>query len=121
MAAGVGELLIAEREQIAVGFICMLKPDEHGSVYIDNLHAMPGHQGSDAGPAMLVEARRWALSFGATRMHLLVLGTNLAAIGFYASRGWKLVGRKNDRMGGSDVIALVYALGLEPTLPLCHS
>ena len=61
-----------------------------------------------------------ALSFGATRLHLLVLDTNLAAIGFYESRGWKWVGRKNDRMGGSDVVALVCALALEPTLPLCR-
>jgi ribosomal protein S18 acetylase RimI-like enzyme len=121
LAAGAGELLIAERDHVAVGFICMLKPDAQGSVYIDNLHAMPEHQGSGAGTAMLDEARRWALSFGATRLHLLVLDTNRAAIGFYESRGWQLVGRKNDTMGGSDVVALVYALGLDPTLPLGHS
>ena len=120
LAAGAGELLIAEREQNAVGFICMLTPDAQGSVYIDNLHAMPGHRGSGAGTAMLDEARRWALSFGATRLHLLVLDTNPAAIGFYESRGWKWVGRKADRMGGADVVALVCALALEPTLPLCH-
>ena len=120
LAAGAGELLIAEREQNAVGVICMLKPDAQGSVYIDNLHAMPGHRGSGAGTAMLDEARRWALSFGATRLHLLVLDTNLAALGFYESRGWKWVGRKNARMGGADVVALVSALALEPTLPLCH-
>ncbi len=42
LAAGAGELLIAERKKIAVGFICTLKPDAHGSVYIDNLHTMPG-------------------------------------------------------------------------------
>jgi ribosomal protein S18 acetylase RimI-like enzyme len=120
LAAGAGELLIAERDKNAIGFICMFKPDEQGSVYIDNLHAMPEHKGSGAGTAMLDEARRWALSFGATRLHLLVLDTNVAAIGFYESRGWKWVGRKNDRMGGSDVVALVYALALEPTPYLRH-
>ena len=121
LAAGAGQLLIAERDQAAVGFICMLKPDERGSVYIDNLHAMPEHKGSGAGTAMLDEARRWALSFGATRLHLLALDTNVAAIGFYESRGWKWVGRKNDRMGEADVVALVYALALDPTLPLYRS
>ena len=115
-----GELLIAEKSRLAVGFVCMLMPDEQGSVYIDDLHAMPGHQGSGAGTAMRDEARRWALSFGATRRHLLLLDTNLAAIGFYESRGWKLVGSKNDRMGGSDIVALVYALGLGPMVPLSH-
>jgi len=64
----------------------MLKLEEQGSVYIDNLHAMPGHQGSGSGTAMLDEAGRWALSFRAARLHLLVLDSNLAAIGFHAPR-----------------------------------
>jgi len=62
LAEGAGELLIAEREQIAAGFICMLKLEEQGSVYIDNPRAMPGHMAPGAGTAMLDEARRWALS-----------------------------------------------------------
>ena len=65
----------------------MLKPDEHGSVYIDNLPAMPGHKGPGAGTAMLDEAYRRARASGANRLHLLVLDSNVAAIGFYESRG----------------------------------
>lgn len=81
---------------------------------------MSGHRGSGARTAVLDEARRWTPSFGATRLHLLVLDTNVVAVGFYKSRGWKLVDRKYDRMGGADGFASC-ALGLEPTLPLCHS
>jgi hypothetical protein len=43
-------------------------------------------------------------------MHLYVLEPNVAAIGFYESRGWRLSGRENDTMGGIDIIALRYVL-----------
>lgn len=114
LKAGAGELLIAERGQTAVGFVCMLAPDEDRSVYIDNLHALPEHKGSGAGTAMLDEVRRWAAARGAVQLHLLVLEANVAAIGFYEACGWRLSGKKNDRMGGSDIVALVYSLRLDP-------
>ena len=82
---------------------------------------MPGHKGSGAGTAMLDEASRRARASGANRLHLLVLDSNVAAVGFYESRGRRLASRKNDRMGGSDMVALVYALALEPTLLLCNA
>jgi ribosomal protein S18 acetylase RimI-like enzyme len=117
LTSGAGEVLIAERERRAVGFICMFAPDENRSVFIDNLHAMPEHKGSGAGTALLDEARRWALARGAVRMHLFVLDRNVAAIGFYESRGWQCIGRKNDTMGGSAIVALIYALPLGPPPP----
>ena len=48
---------------------------------------MPGHKGSGAGTAMLDETYRRARASGANRLHLLVLDSNVAAIGFYESRG----------------------------------
>lgn len=114
LASGAGEVLIAERDRQAVGFICMFAPDENRSVFIDNLHAMPEHKGSGAGTALLDEARRWARVRGAVRMHLFVLESNVAAIGFYESRGWQRIGSKNDTMGGAEIVALIYALPLEP-------
>ena len=43
-------------------------------------------------------------------MHLFVLEPNVAAIGFYESRGWQPAGREDDTMGGIDIIALRYVL-----------
>ncbi len=118
LAAGAGGVLIAQRDQQALGFACMLKPDENRSVCIDKLHAVSEHKGSGAGTALLDEARRWALACGATRLHLFVFEAKLAAIGFYESRRWQLIGSQNDTMGGSDIVALIYALPLHPGLTL---
>ena len=114
LTAGAGEVLIAERDRQAVAFICMFAPDENRSVFIDNLHAMPEHKGSGAGTALLDAARRWAMVRGAVRMHLLVLESNVAAIGFYEARGWQRIGSKNDTMGGSEIVAQIYAVALDP-------
>jgi len=62
------------------------------------------------GTAMLSVAAQWARGRGATSMHLYVLEPNVAAIGFYESRGWKLAGREDDTMGGIAIIALRYVL-----------
>jgi len=112
-ARGVGETLIAEVGGEAVGFVCMSEPDEQRSVYLDNLHARPDRKGAGLGTAMLDAATRWARGRGARRMHLLVLEGNVAAIGFYEARGWRLAGRKeDDEMDGNRVSSLVYALAL---------
>ena len=110
LAAGAGEVLIAIQDDRPIGFICLVAPDENGSVLVDNLHALPGAKGSGLGTAMLSVAAQWARGRGATSMHLYVLEPNVAAIGFYESRGWKLAGREDDAMGGIHIIALRYVL-----------
>lgn len=112
LEAGAGAVVIAERDGHAIGFVCMLKPDENGSVYIDNLHALPAAKKTGAGTAMLDAARRWSKERDARQMHLSVLNTNLAAIGFYESRGWRLAGREEEPMGGIVVTVLTYRIDL---------
>ncbi|WP_031361073.1 GNAT family N-acetyltransferase [Caballeronia sordidicola] len=110
LAAGAGEVVIAMHDDQPIGFLCLVAPDETGSVLVDNLHALPGAKGSGLGTAMLGFAARWASDRAATSLHLFVLEPNVAAIGFYESRGWKLAGREDDTMGGIDIIALRYVL-----------
>jgi GNAT superfamily N-acetyltransferase len=110
LAEGAGEVLIAIQDDRPIGFVCLVAPDENGSVLVDNLHALPGAKGSGLGTAMLTVAAQWARDRGATSLHLLVLEPNVAAIGFYESRGWRLAGRENDTMGGIDIVALRYVL-----------
>jgi GNAT superfamily N-acetyltransferase len=110
LAAGAGEALIAMQDDRPIGFVCLVTPDENGSVLVDNLHALPGAKGTGLGTAMLTVAAQWARDRGATSMHLFVLEPNVAAIGFYESRGWRLAGRENDTMGGINIIALRYVL-----------
>lgn len=110
---GSGAVLIAELDGEPIGFVCMLAPDENGSVYIDNLHALPDYKRTGAGTAMLDAARDWARKREARGMHLSVLDTNEAAIRFYASRGWTYVSREHEIMGGVDIVALTYQLIIE--------
>ncbi|KND55971.1 GCN5-related N-acetyltransferase [Candidatus Paraburkholderia kirkii] len=107
--AGAGRAFIAEHDGEAVGFACLLEPDDTGSVLVDNLHALPGHKGLGTGTALLGEAIRWARSRGNC---LFMLERNAAAIGFYESRGWKRASRGADQMAGIDLFALRYVYAL---------
>lgn len=113
LAAGAGEVLIAIQDDQPIGFVCLVAPDENGSVLVDNLHALPGAKGTGLGTAMLGFAAKWARDRAATSLHLFVLEPNVAAIGFYESRGWQLAGREDDTMGGIDIIALRYVLPID--------
>ena len=112
IAKGAGRVLIAEHDGEAVGFVCMLEPDETDSVLVDNLHALPGHKGLGTGTAMLAEATRWARSRGARQLYLSVLEDNAAAIAFYESRGWQRAEREADHMAGVDLFSLRYVYPL---------
>jgi GNAT superfamily N-acetyltransferase len=111
--AGAASVFIAEHEGEPVGFICLVEPDETGSVLVDNLHALPGHRGLGTGTFMLDEAARWAKSRGARQLYLSVLEQNAAAIGFYESRGWRFAAREADHMAGVDLFALRYNFPLD--------
>jgi ribosomal protein S18 acetylase RimI-like enzyme len=112
LLAGEGRVVIAEAGGVPVGFVCAFAPDADGSVYINNLHALPECKGLGAGTALLDAASRWARANGARAMHLKVLETNTQAIGFYESRGWRCTRRVDDEWAGEKIVALVYATPL---------
>ena len=112
LLAGAGRVLIAEADGAPIGFVCAFAPDADASVYINNLHALPERKGLGAGSALLDAAAQWARVNGAHAMHLKVLETNKAAIGFYESRGWRCVERVDDAWAGERIVALVYAVAL---------
>jgi GNAT superfamily N-acetyltransferase len=112
LLAGAGRLLIAEAQGHPIGFVCALRANEQGSVYINNLHALPDRKGLGIGTALLEAIAAWARADGARAMHLKVLETNAAAIGFYESRGWHCVDRVDDAWAGEKIVALIYATPL---------
>ena len=112
MLAGGGCIRVAESAGQAIGFVCAIAPDAAGSVYVNNLHALPDRKGLGVGSALLQAAAHWARGAGASAMHLKVLETNRAAIGFYESRGWRCTGRVADAWAGEPIVALVYAIDL---------
>jgi ribosomal protein S18 acetylase RimI-like enzyme len=109
---GAGHVVIAEVAGEPVGFVCARVPDAAGSVYVDNLHALPERKGLGAGTALLGAAAQWARGRGARAMHLKVLESNTPAIGFYESLGWRRVERVDDAWAGEKIVALVYATRL---------
>jgi GNAT superfamily N-acetyltransferase len=113
LADGSGAVFIAELAGKPGGLLCVIGPDHNHGVLVDNLHAMPEYKGSGAGTAMLETAAQWAIERGAFHLHLLVLEQNLAAIGFYESRGWRRVGKQDAKLGNIDVAALIYVRTLE--------
>jgi GNAT superfamily N-acetyltransferase len=112
LLAGDGRVVIAESRGEAIGFVCALGADADGGVYVNNLHAAPERKGLGAGTALLDAVAGWARAAGARRLHLKVLETNRAAIGFYESRGWRCVGRVDETWADEPVVTLVYALAL---------
>ncbi len=112
LLAGAGHVVIAEAGGVPVGFVCAVAPDAGGSVYINNLHALPERKGLGAGTALLDAAAQWARERGARAMHLKVLESNTPAIGFYESRGWRCVDRVDDAWAGEKIVALIYATAL---------
>ncbi|HZZ09498.1 MAG TPA: GNAT family N-acetyltransferase [Paraburkholderia sp.] len=107
-------VLIAEREGVAVGFVCVeQQPDSTYGVLLDNLHALPQHQGIGAGKLLMRAASDWARAQGETQLYLYVLEGNAPAIGFYERQGWQFVGAEPDHMGGVDITALRYVYRLD--------
>lgn len=109
-------VLIAERDDThePVGFVCVEKqPDSPWGVLLDNLHALPAHQGIGVGKRLLCAAQDWARAQGETQLYLYVLEGNAPAIAFYERQGWQYAGAEPDRMGGADITALRYVYRLD--------
>ena len=112
LLGGAGRVLVAQSDGETIGFVAAFAPDDAGSVYVNNLHALPERKGLGAGSALLDAAAQWARANGARAMHLKVLETNKAAIGFYEARGWHRTRRVDDAWAGEKIVALIYATPL---------
>ncbi|MFP3568847.1 GNAT family N-acetyltransferase [Paraburkholderia sp. SIMBA_030] len=107
-------VLIAELAGEPIGFVCVeQQPESAWGVLLDNLHALPEHQGIGVGKLLMRAAKDWARARGETQLYLYVLEGNTAAIGFYERQGWQLVGAEPDQMGGVDITALRYVYRLD--------
>ncbi|PXW26659.1 ribosomal protein S18 acetylase RimI-like enzyme [Paraburkholderia caballeronis] len=109
-------VLIAQRDDTRepVGFVCVEKqPDSPWGVLLDNLHALPAHQGIGVGKRLMRAAQDWARAQGDTQLYLYVLEGNAPAIAFYERQGWEYSGAEPDHMGGADITALRYVFRLD--------
>lgn len=108
-------VLIAELdERTPAGFVCVERqPDSPWGVLLDNLHALPTHQGIGVGKRLMQAAQEWARSRGEKQLYLYVLEGNMPAIAFYERQGWTFSGAEPDHMGGVDITALRYVFRLD--------
>jgi GNAT superfamily N-acetyltransferase len=107
-------VVIAEIAGEPIGFACVeWQPDSAWGVLLDNLHALPGHQGIGVGKLLMRAAVDWARAQGETQLYLYVLEGNTPAIGFYERQGWQFAGAEPDHMGGVDITALRYVYRLD--------
>jgi GNAT superfamily N-acetyltransferase len=107
-------VVIAEIAGKPIGFACVERqPDSAWGVLLDNLHALPGHQGIGVGKLLMRAAVDWARAQGETQLYLYVLEGNTPAIGFYERQGWQFAGAEPDHMGGVDITALRYVYQLD--------
>jgi GNAT superfamily N-acetyltransferase len=98
----------------AAGFVCVERqPDSPWGVLLDNLHALPAHQGIGVGKTLMEAAQRWARGQGESQLYLYVLDGNTPAIAFYERQGWEYSGAEPDQMGGVDITALRYVYRLD--------
>lgn len=88
------QVLIAERDGAAIGFVCLIaRADPRWGGLVDNLHVAPDQKGGGVGSQLLrAAAARMAPDGGG--LHLFCYTANHPARGFY------------DRMGGQVVEAL---------------
>ncbi|CAB3786993.1 hypothetical protein LMG28688_02387 [Paraburkholderia caffeinitolerans] len=112
-------VLIAElgdqpESRTPVGFVCAERqPGSPWGALLDNLHALPGHQGIGVGKRLMQAAQAWARAQGESRLYLYVLEGNESAIAFYERQGWQYSGAEPDHMGGIDITALRYVYRLD--------
>lgn len=107
-------VVIAEHAGEPIGFACVERqPESLWGVLLDNLHALPGHQGIGVGKLLMGAAANWARTLGETQLYLYVLEGNTPAIGFYERQGWLFAGAEPDHMGGVDITALRYVYRLD--------
>lgn len=92
-------LLIAERDGLALGFVCVVGgADPRWGTLVDNLHVLPDAKGSGVGALLLRAAARWAAdAFPHGGVHLFCYTENRPARTFYERMGGHVV-EEMDRM-----------------------
>lgn len=105
------EVLIAERDAVAVGFALFFHNfstfEGRPGIYLEDLFVSPEARGSGAGKALLVRLAQIALARDCARLEWSVLDWNTPAIDFYRAIGaqpmdeWTL-----QRLDGNALVAL---------------
>lgn len=80
-------LVIAERDRVPVGFLCVVHSGGEFGDLIANLHVLLDARGLGIGRQLLREAARLVREHGRTSMHLWVYSSNSEAIRFYDREG----------------------------------
>jgi GNAT superfamily N-acetyltransferase len=87
------EVLIAERDSVAVGFALFFHNfstfEGRPGIYLEDLFVSPEARGSGAGKALLAALATLAVERGCARLEWSVLDWNTPAIDFYRSLGAK--------------------------------
>lgn len=110
----IAELGAQPETRTPVGFVCAERqPGSRWGALLDNLHALPAHQGIGVGKRLMEAAQAWARAQGEAQLYLYVLDGNASAIAFYERQGWKYSGAEPDHMGGIDITALRYVFRLD--------
>jgi predicted N-acetyltransferase YhbS len=86
-----GAIVIAEDGADVVG-CCQLERRPSGSGYVGMVSVSPWRQASGIGRALVVEAERRAVEFGARRMQMTVLRQRSELIAWYERLGYRLTG-----------------------------
>lgn len=98
-------VLIAESKGEAVGFIAVLdKPEAGIDAFIDNLHARPDRKGMGIGGKLMREAAKKLTESNRKSVYLWVLVGNIAAEGFYLSKGARIGDTTTVVFGGAEVL-----------------
>ena len=110
----IAELGTQPESRTPVGFVCAERqPGSRWGALLDNLHALPAHQGIGVGKRLMEAAQTWARAQGEAQLYLYVLDGNASAIAFYERQGWEYSGAEPDHMGGIDITALRYVFRLD--------
>jgi len=105
------EVLIAERDSVAVGFALFFYNfstfEGRPGIYLEDLFVSPEARGSGAGKALLAALATLALERGCARLEWSVLDWNMSAIEFYRSLGAKSMNEWTiNRVDGAALSAL---------------
>ena len=105
-----GAFLVAERNGETVGFVMVRHVADESEIH--NIVVRRSDRRSGVGAALLAAAMQSAREHGATRVFLEVRESNAAAIAFYASHGFRNVGRRSRYYRNPDEDALLFELRL---------
>ena len=93
IAAARDTLLLAHRDGTLVSSL-LLRDKGDGSAYVGMLAVEPALQGHGVGRALLAEAERRALAFGASTMRMTVIAQRTELVAWYERLGYRRTGER---------------------------